>query len=152
MELFRKVLNERGNWSLCNHAVEKKQLVVACRTLLSMEFSRQEYWSKLPFSPQGDLLDSGIKPMSPAFAGGFFTTETPGKRYNFSLLMISVLQWAAFVIFNFFFFFTGVLMFYFHFWFKLLFFHLEKKGKSRIRYSLSSNSAFCLLEYWHFLL
>ena len=43
MELFRKVLNERGNWSLCNHAVEKKQLVVACRTLLSMEFSRQEY-------------------------------------------------------------------------------------------------------------
>ena len=152
MELLRKLVNKRGCWSLCNHAVEKKQLVVACQTLLSMEFSRQEYCSRLPFSPWGDLLDSGIEPMSPALAGGFFTTETPGKWYTFSLLrMISVLQWAAFVIFNFFFF-TVVLLSYIHFWFKLLFFHLEKKGKSRILYSLSSNSAFCLSEYWHFLL
>ena len=44
---------------------------------LSMEFSRQEYWSGLP-SP-GDLLDPGIELMSPAFSGGFFTTELPGK-------------------------------------------------------------------------
>ena len=33
---------------------------------LSIEFSRQEYWSGLPFSSPGDLLDSGIKPRSPA--------------------------------------------------------------------------------------
>ena len=41
---------------------------------LSMEFSRQEYWSGLPCSPPGDLLDPGIKPTSlnsPALAGGF---------------------------------------------------------------------------------
>ena len=45
---------------------------------LSMGFSRQEYWSGLPFSP-GDLPDSGIEPASPALASGFFTTEPPGK-------------------------------------------------------------------------
>ena len=41
---------------------------------LSMEFSRQEYWSGLPWPPPGDLPDPGIKPvslMSPALAGGF---------------------------------------------------------------------------------
>ena len=41
---------------------------------LSMEFSRQEYWSGLPCSPPGDLLDPGIEPTSlnfPALAGGF---------------------------------------------------------------------------------
>ena len=46
---------------------------------LSTGFSRQEYWSELPFSSPGDILDPGIKPMSPALAGRFFTTEPPGK-------------------------------------------------------------------------
>ena len=44
---------------------------------LFMGFSRQEYWSGLPFPPLGDLPDPGIKSaslMSPALAGGFFTT------------------------------------------------------------------------------
>ena len=41
----------------------------------SMEFSRQEYWSGLPFPPPGHLSDPRIKPASPALAGGFFTTE-----------------------------------------------------------------------------
>ena len=53
---------------------------VACQTLLSMGFSRQEYWSGLPFPSPGDLLDPGTEPMSPALAGGFFTTEPPGKK------------------------------------------------------------------------
>ena len=50
---------------------------IAYRALLSMEFSRQEYWSQLPFpSPKG-LPDPGIEPTffaSPAFAGGLFTS------------------------------------------------------------------------------
>ena len=46
---------------------------------LSMEFSRQEYWNGLPFSPPGDLPNPGIKPMSPALAGRFFTIEPPRK-------------------------------------------------------------------------
>ena len=46
---------------------------------LTMEFSRQEYWSGLPFFPPGDLPNPGIKPASPALAGGFFTAEPLGK-------------------------------------------------------------------------
>ena len=47
--------------------------------LLSMGFLRQEYWSGLPFPSPGDLPNPGIEPMSPALAGGFFTTEPAGK-------------------------------------------------------------------------
>ena len=52
--------------------------MVACHALLSMGFSRQEYLSRLPCPPPGDLPDSGIKPMSlmsPALAGMYFTTS-----------------------------------------------------------------------------
>ena len=58
---------------------------VAHQAPLSMGFPRQEYWSGLPFSPPRDLLEPGIKPMSPvspALAGGLFTTEPPGKPRN----------------------------------------------------------------------
>ena len=49
---------------------------------LSMEFSRQEYWSGLPLPAPGDLPGPGIKPVSlvsPALRGGFFTTAPPGR-------------------------------------------------------------------------
>ena len=46
---------------------------------LSMEFSRQEYWSGLPFLLAGDLPDPGIQPISLALAGRFFTIEPPRK-------------------------------------------------------------------------
>ena len=49
------------------------------RTPLSMGFSRQEYWSGLPCPLSVDLTNPGIKSTSPALAGGFFTTEPPGK-------------------------------------------------------------------------
>ena len=55
---------------------------VAYKSPLSMEFSRQEYWSGLPIPSPGDLPNSGIKPTSPVFpewSGGFFTTEPLGK-------------------------------------------------------------------------
>ena len=48
---------------------------VAHQTPLFMEFSRQEYWSGLPFPSPGDLPNSGIEPGSPALVGGFFTTS-----------------------------------------------------------------------------
>ena len=41
--------------------------------------SRQEYWSALPLPPPGDLPDPLFECKSPALAGGFFTTVTPGK-------------------------------------------------------------------------
>ena len=55
---------------------------VACQAPLSMGFSRQEYWSGLPFLPPDNLPDSGIEPVSlalPALTGGFFTNEPAGK-------------------------------------------------------------------------
>ena len=52
---------------------------VARQAPLSMGFSRQEYWSELPFPPPGDVPDPGIEPLYPALAGGFFTTEPLGK-------------------------------------------------------------------------
>ena len=55
---------------------------VACQAPRSMVFSRQEYWSGLPFPSPGNLPNPGIKPTSlgsPALAGGVFTTEPPGK-------------------------------------------------------------------------
>ena len=56
----------------------------ACQAPLSMGFSRQEYWSVLPFPPPGDISDPGTKPTSlgsPALAGGFFITLPPGNLY-----------------------------------------------------------------------
>ena len=53
--------------------------IVAHQAPLSMGVSRQEYCSGLQCPPPGDLPDPGIKPMSlmsPALAGGFFTTST----------------------------------------------------------------------------
>ena len=47
-----------------------------------MGFSRQDYWTKLPFLPPGDPPDPGIELLSPAsaaLAGRLFTTEIPGN-------------------------------------------------------------------------
>ena len=46
---------------------------VAHQAPQSMEFSRQEYWSGLPFPPPGDLLNPGIEPGYPAFQADSFT-------------------------------------------------------------------------------
>ena len=44
-----------------------------------MEFSRQEYWSGLPFPSPGDLPDPGIEPGSPALQADALQSEPPGK-------------------------------------------------------------------------
>ena len=46
---------------------------------LSMEFSRQEHWSGLPFPSPGDLPDLGIKPRSLALQADSLPSEPPGK-------------------------------------------------------------------------
>ena len=53
--------------------------IVAPQAPLSVEFPRQESWSRLPFPSLGELLDPGMEPVSPALAGKFFTIEPPGK-------------------------------------------------------------------------
>ena len=80
---------------MSNHVVKEKvkslsrvQLfawTVAYQAPLSMGFSRQEYWSGLPFPAPGDLPDPGIEPTSvrsPALAGGFFTISAAWEALN----------------------------------------------------------------------
>ena len=71
------------------HAKALQLYLTLCNTMdctcpgpLSMGFSRQEYWSELPFPTPGDRPYPGIKPMTPALAGGFFTDKPPGKSYE----------------------------------------------------------------------
>ena len=64
------------------------QWTVAHQAPLSMEYSRQEYWSGLPFPSPEDLLDLGVKPISfgfPELAGRFFTAEPLGKPIKSSI-------------------------------------------------------------------
>ena len=73
---------------------------IARRVPPSMEFSRQEYWSRLPFPPPADLPDPGIEPaspLSPALAGRLFITEPPGKHTEYRIAQlyraVSESQW-----------------------------------------------------------
>ena len=52
---------------------------VARQAPLSMGFSRQEYWSRLPFPSPGDLPNPGIEPQSPALQADALSSEPPGK-------------------------------------------------------------------------
>ena len=59
----------------------EKPRAIAGQAPLSMGFSRQEYWSVLPFPSPEDLPNPGIEPTSPkslALTGRFFTTAPPG--------------------------------------------------------------------------
>ena len=55
---------------------------VAYQASLSMGFSRQEYWSGLPFPSPGDLPNPGIKPRSPASEADALTSEPPVKPFR----------------------------------------------------------------------
>ena len=55
---------------------------VACQALLSMGFSKQEYWSGLPFPSPGDFPHPGIKSGSPTLQVGSLPPELPGKPLN----------------------------------------------------------------------
>ena len=55
---------------------------IAHQAPLSMGFSRQEYWSGLPFPSLGDLPNPGIEPGSPALQTDTLTAELPGKPKN----------------------------------------------------------------------
>ena len=72
---------------------------VACQAPLFMGFSRQEYWSGLPFPSAGDLPQSGIKPRSPALQKDSLPSEPLGKAlyiHSFLSLFVSVLMLGPF--------------------------------------------------------
>ena len=60
-----------------------------------MEFSRQEYWSVLPFPPPEDLPDPGIKPMSPALQADSLLSEPQGSPRSYMLQQKSKIVCAA---------------------------------------------------------
>ena len=62
---------------------------VAQQAPLSLEFSRQEYWSGLPFPSPGDLLEPGIELRSPAMQVDSLPSEPPGKTFNLNYLLKS---------------------------------------------------------------
>ena len=72
---------------------------IAHQALLSLDFSRQEYWSGKPFSTPGGLPNPGIEPVSPALVGGLFTTAPPGKPYP--LLIVFLLLTSPLVFYYF---------------------------------------------------
>ena len=79
---------------MCAQSLSQVRLSVTPQTvihqaLLSLGFSRQEYWSGLPFLPPGDLPDPGIEPAFPVSSalaeespGGFFSAEPSGKPFR----------------------------------------------------------------------
>ena len=76
-------------YSICAHAQLSPTLCdsmdCTLQALLSLEFSRQEYWTGLPFPSPGDLPDRGMETVSlasSALAGGFFTTGTTWEHYR----------------------------------------------------------------------
>ena len=79
---------------------------VAHQAPLSKEFSRQEYWSGLPFPTPRDLPDPGIKPLSPAFpalAGRFFTTSTTWEVPHIFIVLhkiFSSVQFSSSVVYD----------------------------------------------------
>ena len=91
-----EIKTEEGfNWSFINLIVKSKRKVkvkllsyvqlfatpwtVAHQASPSMGFSRQEYWSGLPFALPGDLPHPGIEPRSPALPVDALPSEPPGK-------------------------------------------------------------------------
>ena len=56
---------------------------IACQAPLSMEFSRQGYWSGLPFPSPGDLPNPGIEPGSPALHVDSLPSEPPRKPVSY---------------------------------------------------------------------
>ena len=61
---------------------------VACQAPPSMEFSRQEYWSDLPFPSPGDLLNSEIEHRSPSLQADSLQSEPPGKPLSYISLCL----------------------------------------------------------------
>ena len=65
----------------------------AHQALPSLGFSRQEYWSGLPFPSPGDLPDPGIEPRSPVIQADALTSEPPGKPSNITGKSVQKLEY-----------------------------------------------------------
>ena len=98
---FDRAWKER-KWSLSVVSDSATPWTLAYQASPSMGFSRQEYWSGLPFSPPGDLPDPGLEPWSPALEADALTSEPPGDRawshWKIGLLGFSSVQFSRSVV------------------------------------------------------
>ena len=78
----------KWNRSVVSNSLRPHGLYVAYETPPSLEFSRQENWSGLPFHSPGDLPDPGIEPMSPALQADAFITGATREADVFCVLYI----------------------------------------------------------------
>ena len=93
---------------------------IPCHAPLSMGFSRQEYWSGLPFPPPEDLLEPGIEPGSPALQADSLPTELQGNPHVYTQVSYKHLMRAGygwiyihhFTVFLLSFFFYSVIIYY----------------------------------------
>ena len=76
---------------------------IAYQAPLSMGFSRQEYWHRLPGPPPGNLPNPGIKLRSPALQADSLPSESPGKPFHFPKCYVNrIIQWVLFLCLFFF--------------------------------------------------
>ena len=78
-----------GELSRFSHTLFATPWTVACQAPLSTGFSRQEYWSGLPFPSPGDRSNPGTEPsslMSPALSGLFFTNSATWKACMYKFI------------------------------------------------------------------
>ena len=69
---------------------------IAHQLHMSMEFSRQEYWSRLSFSSPGDLPDLGMEPSVSCISGGFFTILATREALESVVLVYNSAPWPRF--------------------------------------------------------
>ena len=74
---------------------------IACQAPLSMEFSREECWSGLPFPPPGELPDPGIEPVSPASAAASLPLSHLESPSSYHTVLISFMTSKLALVFHF---------------------------------------------------
>ena len=79
------------DWSTQQQHESESQVVQSCPVGYSPGFSRQGYWSGLPFPSPGDLPDPGIEPSSPSLQADALTFEPPGNLSSSSSSIVGII-------------------------------------------------------------
>ena len=88
--ITHSLLSLCGGAVLCCVQLFVTAWTAACQAPLSMEFSRKEYWSGLPFPSPGDLLDRGVERRSPALQADSLLSGPQGSPSPMSAVPISL--------------------------------------------------------------
>ena len=85
--------------SVVSDSLRPHGLYVTYQAPQSMEFSRQEYWSGLPFPSPGDLPNPGMAPGSPTLQADALPSEPPGKPVDMSKFLNQKVKEESFIPF-----------------------------------------------------